>query len=316
MNSQLLEKFYSEMVRIRQIEEMIALKYPEGEMRCPVHLSVGQEAIAVGVCNALRKTDLVLSNHRSHAHYLAKGGDAEKMIAELYGLDGATHGRGGSMYLVDLSVNFLGAVPIVASSIPVASGVALAEKLGKMHTVTAVFMGEAALEEGVTHETLNFALLKKLPILFVCENNLYSVNTHLKDRQPKRSISHIAKAYGAHTYIVDGNDVVAVWKTASQAVSKVRKNQPVFMECFTYRHLEHCGPHFDHPEFRPIAEVRAWMRKDPLILLRRILKNHGISEAELNDIQTSIRLKVDRIFAKAHTYPLPQAVSETDVYAD
>ena len=303
------------MVRIRQIEEMIAAKYPEGEMRCPIHLSVGQEAIAVGVCNALKQTDLVLSNHRSHAHYLAKGGNPEKMIAELYGLDGATHGRGGSMYLVDLSANFLGAVPIVASSIPVACGVAFAEKLGKKHTVTVVFMGEAALEEGVTHETLNFALLKQLPILFVCENNLYSVNTHLKDRQPKRSISHIARSHGAHTYIVDGNDAVAVWKTASRAVSEARKNQPVFMECFTYRHLEHCGPQIDHPVFRPESEVQCWLKKDPLIRFRRVLKKYNISAKEIKHIDTEIMNQVGKSFLKARKFTLPRSISEVNAYA-
>ncbi|NDB95899.1 MAG: thiamine pyrophosphate-dependent dehydrogenase E1 component subunit alpha [Verrucomicrobia bacterium] len=184
------------MLRIRLVEEAIAEAYPRQEMRCPVHLSIGQEAVAAGTAAALARADLAMSGHRSHAHYLAKGGDLRKMIAELMGRqNGCCRGRGGSMHLIDRSVGFMGAVPIVGSTIPIAVGLAFAEKLRGQTRVTAAFLGEAATEEGVFHESANFASLHRLPVLFVCENNLYSVYSPMAVRQPAhRAVFEVASA--------------------------------------------------------------------------------------------------------------------------
>jgi len=170
--------FYRRMLRIRMVEEAIADRYAEQEMRCPVHLSIGQEAIAVGVCSALEFRDYVMSTHRGHAHYLAKGGDLKALLAEIYGrATGCASGKGGSMHLVDLSVNMLGTTPIVGSTLPVAVGTAFATRMRHQDNITVVFFGEGATEEGVFAESINFAALKRLPVIFVCENNLYSVYT-------------------------------------------------------------------------------------------------------------------------------------------
>jgi len=188
MSRKQLLAFYSEMLRLRLVEEAIVNAYSDQEMRCPIHLCIGQEAIAVGVCAALEQSDYVMSNHRSHGHYLAKGGDLKAMMAELYGKKtGCTSGKGGSMHLVDLENGFLGAVPIVSGIIPVACGTAFASQMKNEKRVTTVFFGDAAVEEGVFCESINFALLKKLPVVFVCENNLYSVYSPMSVRQPNIS---------------------------------------------------------------------------------------------------------------------------------
>ena len=182
------------MLRIRRVEEAIADRYVEQEMRCPTHLCIGQEAIAVGVCDVLERKDKVFSNHRAHGHYLAKGGDLSAMIAELYGrVTGCCGGRGGSMHLIDLDAGVMGTTPIVGGTIPVATGSAWASALQKRGEVTVVFFGEGCFEEGVMHESLNFAALHKLPIVFICENNEFSVYTPLSLRQPQRQQHQIAK---------------------------------------------------------------------------------------------------------------------------
>ena len=199
-------RLHGELVRLRVVEESIVALYPEQEMRCPTHFSIGQEAVAVGVCAHLRREDQAISAHRSHAHYLAKGGDLRRMFAELYGkVTGCARGKGGSMHLVDLQVGFLGCVPIVGSTIPIGVGAAFGAQLRGEDRITAVFFGDGAAETGVFHESLNFACLHALPVLFVCENNLYSVNTPLAPRQPPdRSIADLAAAHGMTSRQVDG----------------------------------------------------------------------------------------------------------------
>lgn len=258
---------YLQMLRIRMIEESIAKRYGEQKMRCPVHLSIGQEAIAVGVSHHLTKEDYALSTHRAHAHYLAKGGSLKAMLAEIYGKKtGCCQGRGGSMHLVDLEVGFLGSTPIVGGSLPVAVGVAFGVQLKQEPRITVVYLGEGATEEGVFMESLNFAALKNLPILFVCENNLYSVYSPLEVRQPKeRKRTLIAQAHGIEAFSGDGMDVEAVSFLAKQAVEKVREGRPVFLELSTYRYREHCGPHFDQDlGYRGQEEFDVWLQRDPL----------------------------------------------------
>ncbi|MCA9472058.1 MAG: thiamine pyrophosphate-dependent dehydrogenase E1 component subunit alpha [Nitrospirales bacterium] len=248
-STDLLRRLYVEMLRIRLVEERIADLYAEKEMRCPVHLCIGQEAIPVGMSATLHREDVVLSGHRSHGHYLAKGGDLGRMFAEIYGkASGCAKGKGGSMHLVDRSVGFLGATPIVASSIPIAVGAAFAAKRQHMNAVTIVYFGEGATEEGVVYESMNFAVLHNLSIVFVCENNRYSVYSPLSVRQPTtRDIIEIAEAHGCEGKRVDGNDVEAVYEASRQAVAKARSHGgPTFLECQTYRWREHCGPNFDN----------------------------------------------------------------------
>ena len=231
------------------VEEQIRNLYPEQEMRCPVHLSIGQEAAAVGVCAALHKTDFAFSGHRSHAHYLAKGGNLKKMLAEIYGkTTGCCGGRGGSMHLIDKNCGFLGSTPIVGSTIPIAAGAALTAKLKHIDNLTVVFFGDGACETGVFHETLNFAATKRLKMLFVCENNLYSVYSPLKVRQPtNRSLSDLAEGHGIKTSFVNGNDLEEVIRGSSDIIDYIKsESKPAFFELETYRWLEHCGPNYDN----------------------------------------------------------------------
>ena len=209
-------------------EEEIAARYSEWKMRCPTHLSIGQEAVAAAVGKVLRRDDFAVSGHRAHAHYLGKGGNLPAMIAELYGkATGCSRGRGGSMHLIDLSVGFEGSTAIVANSIPVGVGLALAAKLKNTGQVSCIFFGDGAVEEGVFYESVNFAAVKKLPVLFLCENNLYSVYTPLHIRQPAvRKIHAMARGLGLESCDGDGNDVESVYQITADAVNRLRRASP------------------------------------------------------------------------------------------
>lgn len=309
-----MRQLYWHMLRIRLVEERIAELYPDGEMRCPVHLCIGQEAVAAGVCAALKPEDVVMSGHRAHGHYLAKGGNLKRMLAELYGrATGCCGGCGGSMHLIDLSVNFLGSTPIVASTVPVATGVAWAAKLQDVWHATVVFMGEAAAEEGVWHESLNFAVLHKLPIIYVCENNLYSVYTPLAERQPRRSLAGVAQAYGLEAYAGDGNDAVFVYTAAQQArTHAMRGDGPVFMEFATYRWREHCGPNYDNDlGYRSQNEFAAWQARDPLPMLARRWREAGAYDyVALAAMKHEIDQEIDAAVAFAKDSPLPASPAE------
>ncbi len=302
---------FREMLRIRLIEEAIAEKYSEQKMRCPVHLSIGQEAIAVGVCKASLSSDYLISNHRAHAHYLAKGGSLKAMIAEIYGKrDGCCGGRGGSMHLVDRSVGMMGSTPIVGGSLPIAVGLAFTAQIRKQNQATIVFFGEGTTEEGVFGECLNFASLRKLPILFVCENNLYSVYSPLEVRQsPARDRVAIARAHGIDAKMGYGNDVEAVYDMAKQAIASIREgNGPVFLEFDTYRHREHCGPFFDnHIGYRTEEEFHSWEKKCPL----KIFENK-LSEQELQTMRQSILLEIQEAFEFADQSPFPRFEMEAE----
>ena len=237
------------MKRIRFLEETIANRYSEQKMRCPTHLSIGQEAVAAGVCLALNREDQVFGTHRSHAHYMAKGGNIKAMIAEIHGkATGCSSGKGGSMHLVDLSVGFMGSTSIVGGTIPVGVGAALANRLHQNGKICCVFFGDGAVEEGVFHESVNFAVLKQLPVLFVCENNLYSVYSPLNVRQPEgREIWKFAAGYGMPSDHGNGNHAIEVFEKTEMALKHIRSgNGPYFLEFATYRRREHCGPNFDN----------------------------------------------------------------------
>lgn len=303
--------FYN-MLRIRMIEETIAELYREQEMRCPVHLCTGQEAVAAGVCAHLRKNDYCMSNHRSHGHYLAKGGDLKQMLAEIYGkATGCSKGKGGSMHLADLKRNFLGSTPIVASTIPVAVGLAFGARMQASNNLTVVFFGDAATEEGAFFESLNFAALKKLSIIFICENNFYSVYTPLDQRQPKkRNNTLIAKAFGIYSRKGDGNDILAIYRLAREAVKRVRGGRgPCFLQFDTYRIREHCGPDYDNNlGYRSEAEFKKWLKRCPLESYKIYLLKKGIiKQQQIDELKQKIQSEINKAIAFAKNSPYPEA---------
>ena len=321
MDATTLRQLYYQMQRIRMVEERIAEIYQEQEMRCPVHLCSGQEAVAVGVCATLNRDDYVMGGHRSHGHYLAKGGSLKGLMAELYGkVTGCCKGKGGSMHLIDLAAGFLGAAPIVGSTIPIAVGAAFGSVMRGDERITVVFFGEGTTEEGVFHESVNFAALKKLPVVFVCENNLYSVYSPLSVRQPEgREVFWLAKGHGVESYQADGNNVMEVYRLAERAVRKARGGEgPTFLEFKTYRWREHCGPHYDNDlGYRSEEEFQEWKRLCPVQTLRerplkdKILCNQDI-EAMVRELEAEIEGAI--AFAKESPFPERQLIIE-HVYA-
>lgn len=321
MEAEALKRLYYELLRIRMVEERIAELYPEQEMRCPVHLSSGQEAIAVGVCSSLLPSDYVMGDHRSHGHYLAKGGSLKQMMAELYGkATGCCKGKGGSMHLVDLSAGFLGAAPIVGSTIPIAVGAAFGSVMRGDERVTVVFFGDGTMEEGVFHESINFAALKRLPVVFICANNLYSVYSPLSVRQPEgREVFWLAKGHGVESCQADGNDVIEIYKLAEEAIHKARQGEgPTFLEFKTYRWREHCGPYYDNDlGYRSEDEFQYWKECCPIKRLQERLLNDGVLcnqdiQAMVRDLEAEIEAAIT--FAKDSPFPEEQLAME-HVYA-
>ena len=300
---------YRAMLRIRLVEEALADRYAEQEMRCPMHLCIGQEAIAAGVCMALRGDDVVYSNHRAHGHYLAKGGNLNAMVAELYGrTTGCCGGRGGSMHLIDQRVGFMGATPIVGGTVPLAVGAAWAARLQGKDALGVAFFGDGCFEEGVVHESLNFASLHRLPVLFICENNNFSVYTPRNERQPARAIHAVAQAHGWHTWTGDGNDVEAVAAIASEAASRARAGEgPQFIELETYRWREHCGPNFDDElNYRSIEEIAAGKKRCPVARTRAKLIGEQMASADmLEAMAQEIAVEIKEAFRFALSSPAP-----------
>ena len=273
MNITLVERLYEELLKIRLIEEEISYRYSEEKMRCPTHIAIGQEAAAVGVCASLNKNDYAVSGHRAHHHYIAKGGNIKKLIAEIYGKEtGCSGGKGGSMHLIDTNVGFMGSTAIVAGTIPVGVGLSFSQKLKHSENITCIFFGDAAIEEGVFYESVNFAILKNLPVLFVCENNQFSCFTHLSERQPQnRKIFEMVSGLGIDSSECDGNDVIAVQERTAQLVNKIKKGEgPKFLELHTYRWLEHCGPNYDDElGYRTTNDIKKSRENDPIIILEK-----------------------------------------------
>ena len=322
VNTQIRRRLFYEMLRIRLVEETVAERYAEQEMRCPVHLSIGQEAIAVGVCAALESRDTMMSSHRAHAHYLAKGGDLKAMVSELYGkVTGCSSGKGGSMHLVDLNANMLGSIPIVGSSLAIAVGVSFGSWMKSAPQVTVAFFGEAATEEGIFFESMNFAALKKLPILFVCENNFYSTSSPLSVRQSAdRDRAAIARAHGMEGIYGDGNDVESVHRLAKEAVVRAREGRgPTYLEFETYRWREHCGPNTDWDlGYRTQEEFLEWRKRCPVETYRSYLFQEGeLSERDVQEMTDSIRREISEAFqyAKASPFP-PKDHLLSDVYVE
>lgn len=320
MTPDIAKKLLFQMRRIRHVEQEIARRYGEGKMRCPTHLSIGQEAVSAAAGLALRRSDLAVSGHRAHAHYLAKGGSLSAMMAEIYGkIDGCSRGKGGSMHLIDESVGFMGSTAIVAGTIPVGVGLAYGMKCKRSDQVSCIFHGDAAVEAGVFFESVNFAVVKKLPVLFLCENNLYSVYSPLSVRQPEgRSIAKMAEGLGMKTSTGDGNDVVEVYAKTSEALDSIRSGGgPQLLEFSTYRWLEHCGPNYDNDlGYRTEAEYLAWKAKEPIARFESVLLTDGIVSAdEVGLMNLDIEREVNLAFEFADASPHPTAASAfTDLY--
>lgn len=321
MSTDLSLKLFRTMYRIRAVEEEIARRYPEGKMRCPVHLSIGQESIPAAFAESVNTTDFAVSTHRGHAHYLAKGGNLNAMIAEIYGkATGCAKGKGGSMHLIDLAVNFMGTSAIVGNSIPIGVGLALSAQLKGTNQISCVFLGDGAVEEGVFYESVNFASVRKLPVLFICENNLYSVYSPLVVRQPKgRSIAKMVEAMGLKVAIGDGDDVLSTHNIIKNAVIEIRNvSGPQFLEFSTYRWREHCGPHFDNDiGYRTEQEFLSWQKRDPLCRLEVDFQHmSSLVIKKVYDIKTQITAEIKEAFDFAESAPFPlQSEAYEGVYA-
>ncbi len=285
------------MLIIRYTEQRIAKRVEQREIGTPCHLYVGQEASAVGICFALRDTDYVFSTHRSHGHFLAKGGKLDELFGEIYcRKTGCSGGRGGSMHLCDPSVGLLGSSSIVAGCLGIGLGPAFKSKvLGEEH-ISVIFHGDCVPEEGIWHESLNFAAIKKLPVLYVCENNLYAASAPLADRRLNDNISEAAKVHGLHTEIVDGNDVFAVNKAAVEAIERIHNGEgPQFIEARTYRWLGHVGYRDDiDVGLRDAKELEYWKERCPIKNLEKnLLFNTVCTEKELCELHEKVKEMVD-----------------------
>ena len=265
-----LSRIYRKLRLIRRAEEEIARIYPSDKIKSPVHLSIGQEAVAVGVCDPLREDDVVSGTYRSHAAYIAKGGDLRAMFAELYGKDtGCCRGKGGSMHMIAMDQFILGNSAVVGTTVPIAIGYSLALKREGKSRLAVAFFGDGATEEGVFYESLNFAALHKLPVLFVCENNGYAIHTPISKRWATRRLAERVASYGIPTHEVADSDVLALWRIAADACAAIRHGAgPVFIECHTYRWKEHVGPGEDYEAgYRTRDELQPWIERDQVPLI-------------------------------------------------
>lgn len=307
-------RFYRSFYRIRRTEEELVRIYPTDKIKSPVHLSIGQEAVAVGVCEALRPTDVVFGTYRGHAMYLAKNGNLDRMMAELYGKEtGCARGKGGSMHLVDPEAGVMGASAVVGTTIPLAVGYAFAMRAQGRDTVVASFFGDGAVDEGAFHESMNVAALKKLPVLFVCENNAWAIHSFHLHRRHSDNLCERARSYGMPAGRVETGDTFAVHRLASAFVDRMRRGEgPAFIECLTCRWLEHVGPGEDfHLGYRSEADVRAWRENDDLKRLRSLLP-----QDRARAIETSVEEEIASAILFAEESPFPTSSLFSDLYKE
>jgi pyruvate dehydrogenase E1 component alpha subunit len=307
-----LRNFLRGMLLVRRVEEQIGSWVERGLARCPCHLGIGQEAIAIGIARALRPGDRLFGNHRSHAHYLAAGGDVFELLAEVLGRDpGCSRGMGGSMHLRSTRTGFYGSVPIVGATIPLAVGAALAAKMDGGDDIAVAFFGDGACEEGVLHESLNLARLYQLPVLFVCENNLYSSHLDIALRQPSDSVARFAHAHRITATVLDGNDVTGVAHSVAPVIEGMRRDRlPAFVEAVTYRWRGHVGPKedIDVGIRRSVAELNAWKRRDPVDRLQRGLPGGPTEAAGVRAaLDAEVSAEVESGAARALAAPMPAA---------
>ena len=318
LDRETLVGIYHEMVLVRRFEEKAAEAYSSGKIGGFCHLYIGQEAVAIGALSAIRKDDYVLTSYREHAHAIAKGMSPESVMAELYGkAGGCSKGKGGSMHMFDREVNFLGGHGIVGAQIPLATGVAFATKYKGTDQVTLCFFGEAAVNQGAFHESLNMAQLWKLPCIYICENNQYGMGTSLKRAMSFQNIAEKACAYEIAAEFVDGMDVLAVREATQRAVERARKHYlPTLLEVRTYRFMGHSMS--DPGNYRTRAEIERHQERDPIKLFAASLNEEGVmSDAEFKEIEEKVKEQVDRAIQFAEDSPLPDpAELFTDIYAN
>lgn len=308
-------RLYRSLQLIRRVEEVVAEIYPSDKIKSPVHLSIGQEAVAVGICDALREDDVVSGTYRSHASYLAKGGDLRAMFAELYGkADGCAGGKAGSMHLIDMSSNILGSSAVVGTTVPIALGFAYAIQQRREDRVVVAFFGDGATEEGVFHESLNFAALKNLPVLFVCENNQFAIHQPLEKRWATDRLCERVATYGMPAQKFESSNVEEIRAHALDAIAQMRTGAgPNFMECMTYRWREHVGPGEDYDAgYRDRARLEMWRDADEVARLGASLD--GDHRARIDqEIEAQIKDAVE--FAENSEFPALEEL-HTHVYAD
>ncbi len=310
----MLEPFYRSLYRIRRVEEEVARAYPSDCIKSPVHLSIGQEAVAVGVCEALREDDVAFGTYRGHALYLAKGGDVRAMVAELYGkATGCTRGKGGSMHLISPAARVMGTSAVVGTTIANAAGYAYALKYRGSDALVVSFFGDGATEEGVFAETLNFAALKGLPLLLVCENNGYAIHTHQSRRQGAPDVCAKARAFGVPAERVEHNDVLYLYERVKAVTPHVRAGRPHLIEVMTYRWREHVGPNGDyHLGYRTDDEAAPWVAGDQVTRLAAM-----VAPERRAAIEHEVEAEVADAFAFAEASPVPDAAElYTDLYAE
>lgn len=310
--SGLYPRLYRSLYRIRRVEEEIARVYATDKIKSPVHLSIGQEAVSVGVCEALDPDDIVFGSYRGHALYLAKGGDLKQMIAELYGkITGCAKGKGGSMHLVDVRHGVMGTSAVVGTTIANAVGYAYALKYQRRSAVVASFFGDGGVEEGVFHESMNFASLKGLPIIFVCENNRYAIHSPQRTRQPADDIVERARTYGMAAERIEDNDVLEIHQRVGLAVQAIRakRSGPAFFECMTYRWQEHVGPNEDfHLGYRSWEEAQPWVESDQVARLGALIPSNMRKQ-----IERDVEAEIQESFEFAEASPFPNA---SELYTD
>jgi acetoin:2,6-dichlorophenolindophenol oxidoreductase subunit alpha len=303
-----LVDLYTTMLTIRRFEERLVREVYAGNVSGFVHSYIGEEAIATGVCKHLSKADRIVSHHRGHGHCIAKGADMRRMMAEIYGKKtGCCKGKGGSMHIADFSIGMLGADGIVGAGLPIATGAALAAQLEGKGKIAAVFFGDGACQEGEFHETLNLASIWKLPLLFVCENNRYGVNTSAEYALGAKDITRMPEAYHIANKSIDGNDIELVYRAAGEAVARLRKgNGPYFLECMTYRWHKHFLSH-SLEDLRPQKELEAWKKKCPIAAFeKKLLKRKALTPEKVKSINARILKKVEEAHAFALDSPFPQ----------
>ncbi|HZB92696.1 MAG TPA: thiamine pyrophosphate-dependent dehydrogenase E1 component subunit alpha [Stellaceae bacterium] len=305
LDPQAVDRLYWGLRRIRRVEEEIARIYPSDKIKSPVHLSIGQEAVAVGICMALRPDDVVAPTYRGHAAYLAKGGDLGAMMAELYGkAGGAAGGKGGSMHLVGMEQFILGASAVVGTTIPLAVGYALALKREGRGRIAVAFFGDGATEEGVFYESLNFAALHRLPVLFVCENNRYAIHTPIGKRWATERLAERVGTFGIPATRIEDGDVLKIHAWAEESAEAIRTGEsgPRFAECFTYRWREHVGPGEDYDAgYRSREELAHWLENDPVERMGALLP-----AAERRRIDAAIESEIAAAIAFAEQSPFPE----------
>ena len=303
------------MFLIRTFEEEICPYIEDGTIMTPCHLYIGQEAIAVGVSSNLNPDDLIWGNHRSHGHYLAKGGDPDKLMAEIFcRATGCSGGRGGSMHIIDKSAGILGTVPIVAGTVPLAVGAALKFKLSKEDNISVSYLGDGATEEGHVMESMNMASLYDLPVLFVIENNLYSSHMHMEERRKQENLIYLGESLGIESFKIDGNNLIEVADVSKKLVNEIRQNnQPKILECMTYRWRGHVGYRWDEDVgVKRKDELDFWLQQDPLSRYKQHLLKLGVLESEIDQAENECKEKVLLSISNALSDPFPKTSSIKD----